>query len=70
MVKFKFFVHSKGRIGGGYSNVHFATNEEDAKQRIAEWNKQFEKDPNRSFELISITEITDEEFAEDYIPMF
>ena len=67
MVKFKFFVHSKGRTGGGYSNIHFAMNEEDAKQRIAIWNKQFENDPNHSVELLSITEITDEEFAEDYI---
>ena len=66
MVKFKFFVHCKGRVGGGYSNVHFAQDEADAKQRIADWNEQFKKDPNHSVELLSITEITNEEFVEDY----
>lgn len=66
MVKFKFFVHCKGVIGGGYYNTHFAKNEVDAKQRIAEWNEQY-KGTDYHVDLISITEITNEEFEEDYI---
>ena len=62
MVKFEFFVHCKGWKEGGYYNTHFAYDEEDAKRRIAEWNKT-----EQHVDLVSITEITDEEFAEDYI---
>ena len=67
MVKFKFFVHCKGYKKGGYTNTHFALNETDAKQRVAEWNKKYEGIPDTYVELISVTEITDEEFEEDYI---
>ena len=65
MVKFKFFVHCHV-VGGGYYNTHFARDEEDAKSRIAEWNKQFEG-TDYHVDLVSVTEITNEEFAEDYI---
>lgn len=55
MVKFKFFVHCKGWVGGGYENTHFANSPKEAKARVAEWNK------NRpgSVTLISIEEISD-----------
>lgn len=61
MVKFKFFVHCKGYKDGGYYNTHFANDEAHAKSIVEEWNKQY------SVDLISVTEITNEEFAEDYI---
>ena len=67
MVKFKFFVHCKGWKEGGYYNTHFAQDEADAKRRVAEWNKQYERNPDNRVDLISVTEITDEEFAEDYM---
>lgn len=62
MVKFKFFVHCSGWATGGYENTHFAENAKQAKARVAEWNK------NRpgSVSLISIEEISDAEFAEDF----
>lgn len=63
MVKFKFFVHCSGWVTGGYENTHFAENAKEAKAQIFEWNK------NRpdSVSLISIEEISDAEFAEDFI---
>lgn len=69
MVKFKFFVHCKGWKEGGYTNAHFALDEADAKRRVAEWNKQYEGTDNH-VDLISVTEITDEEFAEDYMGLY
>lgn len=63
MVKFKFFVHCSGWASGGYENTHFASSEKEAKARIAEWNKN---NPG-SVSLISITEISDAEFAEDFV---
>ena len=64
MVKFKFFVHCKGHKAGGYHNTHFAENKEHAKSIVEGWNKQY---VDHHVDLISVTEITDEEFAEDYI---
>lgn len=61
MVKFKFFVHCNGHKEGGYYNTHFANDETHAKSIVEEWNKKYPVD------LISVTEITDEEFAEDYM---
>ena len=63
MVKFKFFVHCDGWAAGGYENTHFAKNTKEAKAQIVEWNK------NRlgSVTLISIEEISDAEFAEDFV---
>jgi hypothetical protein len=67
MVKFKFFVHCKGMVGGGYHNTHFAQDEADARQRVAEWNEKY-KGTEYHVDLVSVTEIADEEFLEDYIP--
>ena len=39
MVKFKFFVHCPGYVGGGYENTNFANSAKEAKAIIAEWNK-------------------------------
>ena len=63
MVKFKFFIHCDGRAAGGYENTHFANSPKEAKAMVAEWNK------NRpgSVTLISIEEISDAEFAEDFV---
>ena len=61
MVKFKFFVHCTGWADGGYENTHFANSRKEAKEIIAEWNKN----KPYSVSLISITEISDAEFAED-----
>lgn len=63
MVKFKFFVHCSGWAAGGYENTHFANSAKEAKSRIAEWNKN----KPGSVSLISITEISDAEFAEDFV---
>ena len=63
MVKFKFFVHCTGWADGGYENTHFAKNAKEAKAQIVEWNK---KTPN-SVTLISIEEISNAEFAEDFV---
>lgn len=63
MVKFKFFVHCAGYVNGGYENTHFANSAKEAKAIIAEWNKN----KPCSVSLISITEISDAEFAEDFI---
>lgn len=60
MVKFKFFVNCSY---GGYENTHFANSAKEAKAIIAEWNK----DKPCSVSLISITEISDAEFAEDFV---
>ena len=63
MVKFKFFVHCSGWAAGGYENTHFANSAKEAKSMIAEWNKN----KTGSVSLISITEISDAEFAEDFV---
>ena len=60
MVKFKFFVNC---AYGGYENTHFANSAKEAKARVAEWNK----DNTGYVDLISITEISDAEFAEDFV---
>ena len=63
MVNFKFFVHCSGWAAGGYENTHFANSPKEAKAMVAEWNK---KTPN-SVTLISIEEISNAEFAEDFV---
>ena len=62
MVKFKFFVHCTGLADGGYENTHFANSHKEAKERVAEWNN------NRpgSVSLMSIEEISNAEFAQDF----
>lgn len=67
MVKFKFFVHCKGHKTGGYYNTHFARNEDHANRIIEMWNKNYEGYDDHHVDLISVTEITDEEFTADYI---
>lgn len=63
MVKFKFFVHCDGWKDGGYENTHYAETAEDAKRIVADWNAE-----GRSpVTLLSITPVTDAEFAQDYI---
>ena len=63
MVKFKFFVHCKGWVGGGYENTHFAKSAQEAKNIISEWNT----DKSHPVDLISIEEISDADFAEDFV---
>ena len=63
MVKFKFFIHCDGWATGGYENTNFAKNAKEAKSQINEWNK---KTPN-SVTLISIEEVSNAEFAEDFV---
>ena len=63
MVKFKFFVHCKGWIGGGYENICFAKSAQEAKKIISEWNT----DKSHPVDLISIEEISDADFAEDFV---
>ena len=63
MVKFKFFVHCAGWVAGGYENTHFANSAKEAKRQIEKWNA----DRPGSVSLISITEISDAEFAEDFV---
>ena len=63
MVKFKFFVHCKGWIGGGHENTHFAESAQEAKNIISEWNT----DKSHPVDLISIEEISDAEFAENFV---
>ena len=63
MVKFKFFVHCDGWENGGYENTHYAETARDAKRIIANWNAN-----SRSpVTLLSITPVSDKEFAQDYI---
>ena len=63
MVKFKFFVHCKGWAGGGYYNTYFAKSAQEAKKIISEWNT----DESHPVDLISIEEISNAEFAEDFV---
>ena len=67
MVAFEFFVHCSGWVNGGYENKHFARTEEEALKIIDEWNENYKNSSGCKVTLISITPITDEEFAEDYI---
>ena len=62
MVKFRFFVHCSGWASGGYENVQYAYTAKEAKGTLAKWNKE----KPGSVSLISITEITEEEFVEDF----
>lgn len=61
MVKFIFFVHCNW-VGGDYKNTHFARDAKEVEQTVKEWNEN-----GHQVDLLSIEEITDEEFAEDYI---
>ena len=74
MVKFEFFVHCSGWKDGGYKNTHFAETKQGAVDRVKRWNDEREQYaaqhecPMDSYvELLSVTEITDAEFAEDFI---
>ena len=58
MVKFRFFVHC-----GGYENAHFASNAKEARRIIDEWNRK----NTGSVSLISISEISQDEFLEDFV---
>ena len=76
VVKFRFFVHCKSWLNGGYENAHFAKDEKEAKKIVEGWNEKARQrreagSPIGSGEvdLLSIEEITNEEFAEDYIGM-
>jgi hypothetical protein len=61
MVKTTFFVHCDGWVEGGYQNVHYHHDEREAKQVVDAWNK------NRHYvDIVSIEEVSEEEFLEDY----
>lgn len=63
MVKFTFFVHCNGWKDGGYKNTHYAETSQDAERIVANWNAE-----GRSpVTLLSITPISNAEFARDYI---
>lgn len=66
MVLFKFFVNCEGWENGGYVNSHFAESKAHAKRIVKEWNSN---DPGR-VKLLSIEQITNKEFAEDFIDEF
>jgi len=71
MVKFKFFVHCIGCAAGGYENTHFAENEQEARETIDRWNKPYRmRGMEPPIELLSVEEISDKEFVEDYIPAY
>ena len=63
MVKFKFFVHCDGWTSGGYENTHFANSTKEAKEIVSKWNKN----SPCSVSLISIEEISNAEFAQDFV---
>lgn len=73
VVKFRFFVHCAGWKAGGYENAHFARDAKEAKQIVDGWNEKARqrREAGSPFggevDLLSIEEITDEAFAEDYI---
>lgn len=66
MVAFKFFVNCEGWANGGYENKHFAKNKAEAKRIVSEWNSN---DPGR-VKLLSVEQITNKEFADDFIDEF
>lgn len=61
MIKMKIFVHCDGWIDGGYENILYFPTSEDAEDWLVE---------NPNCKKISLEEITEEEFAEDYIGTF
>ena len=63
MVKFKFFVHCDGLASGGYENTHFSNSTKEAKEIVSKWNKN----SPCSVSLISIEEISNAEFAQDFV---
>ena len=63
MVKFKFFVHCDGWTSGGYENTHFSNSTKEAKEIVSNWNKN----SPCSVSLISIEEISNAEFAQDFV---
>lgn len=65
MVKFRFWVPSKGWAAGGFENVHYAKSAEDAQKIVDKWNSQGREDGD--VVITEITEVTREEFARDYI---
>lgn len=68
MVKFKFFVHCSGWANGGYENTHFAESKGQAKKAIAKRNAHYEESGvDCRLSLISIEEISDADFAEDFV---
>ena len=68
MYRFKFFVHCKGWAAGGYENSHFAETKTQAKATVDRWNKEYEqRGVGARVSLLSIEEISDDEFAADYI---
>ena len=68
MYRFKFFVHCKGWADGGYENCHFAETQAQAKATVDHWNSEYEqRGVGSRVTLLSIEEISDEEFADDYI---
>lgn len=66
MVAFKFFVNCEGWANCGYENKHFAKSKAEAKRIVNEWN---EKDPG-SVVLLSVEQISNKEFTEDFIDEF
>ena len=65
MVKFRFWVPAKGWAAGGYENAHFANDAKQAHQIVDHWNEG--KAEEDKVVIREIKEITEEEFAEDYI---
>ncbi len=68
MYRFKFFVHCKGWADDGYENSHFAETKTQAKATVDCWNREYEqRGVSTRVSLLSIEEISDDEFAADYI---
>ena len=68
MYRFKFFVHCKGWAAGGYENTHFAETAAQVRETIDRWNSEYkQKGTDAHVSLLSVEEISDAEFAADYI---
>lgn len=68
MFKFKFFVHCPGWKNGGYENTHFAETENEPQETVDRWNAKYQAAGGSCrVTLLSVTPISDEEFAEDFI---
>lgn len=68
MYRFKFFVHCKGWADGGYENCHFAETPAQAKATVDRWNSESaQRGVDTHVSLLSVEEISDDEFAADYI---
>ena len=74
MVKFHFFVRCDGWRDGGYENASFAETEKAAIATVNRWNAARDQLAARLghavdgyVKLLSVQEITDAEFAADYI---